>query len=424
MTTDIYNDVYTVPEGWRRYTADEIKSPDRYSCVAGPFGSNISSKYFVDEGVPVIRGSNLRDDLTRFVSENLAFVSQQQALNYKPQHVRPGDLVFTCWGTIGQVGIIPEDGPYDEYIISNKQLKLSLDKRIADPLFCFYYFSSPSYVDYIRSRNIGGAVPGINLGILKSLTIALPSLEEQRRIVGILSAYDDLMANNNQRIELLQKAARCLFDEWFVHLRYPGHSGNRVIGGVPSGWQRAPLGSFVDLNVDSFSSKELPAEITYVDISSVKEGRIVAKSKFGASEAPGRARRRAKHGDVIWSNVRPNLRQFALVLNPQDTDIFSTGFTIISPKRIPFSFLYCTVTTDAFVSYLVNQTTGASYPAVRPNDFERGLILVPDGVLMDTFHQQCEPNLLMADNLLRQNRKLAAARDLFLPRLMDGRIEA
>ena len=196
MTGSAANSVYPVPTGWSLCTADEIRSPEPHSCVAGPFGSKISSKYFVDEGVPVIRGSNLRDDLTRFVPEGFVFVSDARAQEYRPQHVRCGDLVFTCWGTIGQVGLIPDDGPYAEYIISNKQLKLRVDRSIADPRFCFYYFASPRYVEHIRNRGIGGAVPGINLGILKSLLIAMPPIAVQHRISDILSAYDGLIENN------------------------------------------------------------------------------------------------------------------------------------------------------------------------------------------------------------------------------------
>lgn len=101
-----------LPDGWRLLTVDDIKAPEKQSCVAGPFGSNISSKFFVEEGVPVIRGGNLRNDLTPFVAEGFAFVSPEQAQRYKAQHVKGGDLVFTCWGTLGQVGLIPHNGPF------------------------------------------------------------------------------------------------------------------------------------------------------------------------------------------------------------------------------------------------------------------------------------------------------------------------
>jgi len=99
--------VYPVPAGWRLFSVDQIKADERSACVAGPFGSKISSKYFIETGVPVIRGGNLRDDLTRFVPSGFAFVSEERARQYVPQHVHGNDLVFTCWETIGQVGLIP-----------------------------------------------------------------------------------------------------------------------------------------------------------------------------------------------------------------------------------------------------------------------------------------------------------------------------
>jgi type I restriction enzyme, S subunit len=158
--------VYRVPKGWKLYTVDQIKATVPHSCVAGPFGSKISSKYFTEVGIPVIRGSNLRDDMIRFVPEGFVFVSEERAREYGPQHVQRDDLVFTCWGTIGQVGIIPAAGPFESYIISNKQLKLRVNRDLVNPLFCYYYFASPRYAEHIRNRGIGGAVPGINLARL------------------------------------------------------------------------------------------------------------------------------------------------------------------------------------------------------------------------------------------------------------------
>lgn len=119
----------TIPKGWRIVKVDDIKSSEKYSCVAGPFGSDISSKYFKASGVPIIRGNNLSLKFEKFIPEDFAYVSLQRARKYKAQHVKHNDLIFTCWGTLGQVGIIPKNGPYNEYIISNKQLKLRVTKR-------------------------------------------------------------------------------------------------------------------------------------------------------------------------------------------------------------------------------------------------------------------------------------------------------
>ena len=85
-----------------------------------------------------------------------------------------------------------------------------------------------------------------------------------------------------------------------------------------------------------------------------------------------------------------NLRQFALVLEPDELDVFSTGFTVLTPTAVPFSFLYLATTTDLFVAHLVNYTTGVSYPAVRPEDFERAELLVPKQSLLNEFHGQCQ----------------------------------
>jgi type I restriction enzyme S subunit len=141
-----------------------------------------------------------------------------------------------------------------------------------------------------------------------------------------------------------------------------------------------------------------------------------------STEAPGRARRRAKDGDVIWSNVRPNLRAYALILEPDEADVLSTGFTVLSAKEIPFTWLYLLITTDSFVGYLVNHATGAGYPAVRPDDFERAAVIVPPKPLLTLFHEASELNFRLISQVDKQNQKLAEARDLLLPRLMNGEI--
>ena len=139
-------------------------------------------------------------------------------------------------------------------------------------------------------------------------------------------------------------------------------------------------------------------------------------------EAPGRARRKAKSGDTIWSNVRPNLRAYALVLNPEENDVFSTGFTVLSPVSIPFTYLYLLVTTDEFVGHLVNHATGAGYPAVRADDFERAIVLVPSDRVLRLFQNRTESIYKLMYTLEKEMRSLSQTRDLFLPKLMNGEI--
>ncbi|MCK9299383.1 MAG: restriction endonuclease subunit S, partial [Methanoculleus sp.] len=249
-----------------------------------------------------------------------------------------------------------------------------------------------------------------------------PEYQIQERIVEVLSAYDDLIENNRRRIQLLEEAARLLYREWFVNLRFPGHEHVAIKDGVPEGWEKKTLVEIAATNVESYKASALPDIINYIDISSVKQGRIINKNTMPSSEAPGRARRKARPGDIIWSNVRPNLRAFALIPDPEENDVFSTGFTVISPITVPFTYLYLFVTTDEFVGHLVNHTTGASYPAVRPEDFERAIVLVPPKQMLELFNEKAEPIYKFISVLEEEMKLLAQARDLLLPRLMNGEI--
>ena len=397
--------VYGVPTGWTLASVDQIKSEERYSCVAGPFGSSISSKYFVDEGIPVIRGSNLRDDLTRFVPDGLVFVSVQQAGKYRPQHVRAGDLVFTCWGTIGQVGIIPETSNFDEYIISNKQLKLSVNKNVVDPLFCFYYFASPKYRDYVRGRNIGGAVPGINLGILKSLTIAFPELKVQQRIADAIGSYDDLIANNKRRIELLEQSARLLYREWFVRFKYPGHEHGKIVDGLPAGWKRKKVG-------------ELLAKIPNTK-------RIMKDSYLPQGTIPCIDQSREFIGGYT-EDVD------ALFEKPLPVIVFGDHTRILKYVDFPFARgadgTQIIITNDpnlspAFFYYSLDAIDLSNYFYARHFKFLKDQqIPVPPEPFIKAFESFARSNLDQVKLLRKLIARLASARDLLLPRLMNGRI--
>ena len=274
----------------------------------------------------------------------------------------------------------------------------------------------------IRGSLKGASIPYIVKGHLSDFEIYLPPLPVQRRIADILSAYDYLIENNRRRIAILEETARLAYRKWFVERHFPGHERVSIEDGVPHGWEKVHLGDCVVTNLQSYRASELPSQINYIDISSVKEGRILEKKHLFSHEAPGRARRRARSGDVIWSNVRPNLKSYALILEPEVDDVFSTGFTILTPKSIPYSFLYFFVSTDEFVSYLDNMVTGATYPAVRPGDFEQAELLLPNSELLTRFHTLFEPLLWQCEVLVRQNAALATARDMLLPRLMKGEV--
>jgi type I restriction enzyme S subunit len=302
-------------------------------------------------------------------------------------------------------------------------MKLTVNPVKADAHFVYYYFRRPGTVQTIKNRALTSGVPHINLGILRELEMPLPPLDVQRLIADILSTYDDLIDNNRRRMALLEEAARQLYQEWFVRLRFPGREHIPVVDGLPHGWQRQPLRNLADVNRESLGSS-FDGEIEYVDIASVTPGQINETAIYAFRNAPSRARRVVRHGDIIWSCVRPNRRSYAVIWQPPVNLVVSTGFAVLSPRSVPTTFLYFVTTTDAFVGYLENHARGAAYPAVVAGDFERAELCVPPHSMLMSFNDFVEPTFRQLHTLRIQNRRLRTARDLLLPRLMSGEISA
>jgi type I restriction enzyme, S subunit len=417
-----------LPDGWQLVTVDDIKAPEKHSCVAGPFGSNISSKYFTESGVPVIRGNNLRDDLTRFVAKGFAFVSEEQAKNYKAQHVKPGDLVFTCWGTLGQVGLIPEGGPYPEYIISNKQLKLRPDSEACNPVYLFYYFGSPYMIEFIRRITSSAAVPGINLGLLKSFQIALPPLDLQDRIASILSAYDDLIENNARRIAILEEMARALYQEWFVHFRFPGHEHVPLVasplGPIPGGWHLKAASDVLDVNPKIRSDRE-PLK-PFVPMSGLSESSMLI-SDIQVKET--RSGARFQNGHTLLARITPCLENgktgYADFLR-SDSDIAhgSTEFLVLRGRAVCSEFVYLLARSDIFRDHAIKSMSGATgRQRVRNECFNTFYLAEPDPTTMARFKTIVEPMFQAVLLLAKKNENLRTTRDLLLPKLISGEIE-
>lgn len=274
----------------------------------------------------------------------------------------------------------------------------------------------------LRQLDSGAAQSMITIESLRRFPVSLPDIGTQNLIAECISHYDDLIETNRRRIALLEESARLLYREWFVKLRFPGYELVKWHDGLPEGWRFAPLSVVAAVNRASLSAKSAPDVIQYIDIASVETGVIREVTEMHFAEAPGRARRLVQHGDVIWSCVRPNRKSFALMWEPDENMVVSTGFAVLSVKTIPFSYLYLATTSDEFAAFLSNRATGAAYPAVSAKDFDAAELLVPSPEILKDFHERCEPSLCLKHNLLKQNTALAKARDELLPKLMSGAI--
>lgn len=294
-------------------------------------------------------------------------------------------------------------------------------KGISDARFVKYCFDMLQ--QDCKQISQGTAQDNLSWQKLSTIKFPAPPVETQRRIADILSAYDDLIENNRKQIKLLEEAAQRLYKEWFVDLRFPGHEHTRIVDGVPEGWEKRCISDIATINESNIPKNYQFNYIEYIDLSSVQNGIIKEKTRYPLVEAPGRAKRVAKDGDIIWGMVRPNLKSFALVLHPRETDVYSTGFCVLSSKAVPFSYLYYSVTTESFIRYLVNCTNGAAYPAVKPIHFAEAELLFPSKMLLKKFNDIVEPMLRQREKLLTMTNGAMEARDRLLPKLMSGKVE-
>ncbi len=299
---------------------------------------------------------------------------------------------------------------------------------ISDPGYVFYLASS----DILRKpaeKSMSGASgrQRADIASIKDLEIPAPPLPTQRKIAAILSAYDDLIENNTLRIRILEEMAQALYREWFVKFRFPGHEKVRMVeselGMVPDGWEVKRLGDIAKINASSIKKGCEPEEINYIDIASVSIGQIDKIEHLAFADAPSRARRIVKHGDIIWSTVRPNRKSYSVILSPPSNLIVSTGFAVITPKHAPYTYLYHALTTDDFVGYLINHTTGAAYPAVNSGDFENALILHSPNALLELYHTIVGDLFDHKQIMQQKNLVLRRTRDVLLPKLISGEID-
>ena len=348
--------------------------------------------------------------------------------------LRSGDIVFEMAGgtstqstgrsALLKAALFENNAPLPAVCASFSR-HLRLDQSKFCPEFIYYLLQSLHRSGYMGVFHIQhtGVARFQYTSFKKHTVLKIPEHSAQRKIAAILTAYDDLIETNKRRIALLEQMAEELYREWFVRMRFPGYQDARFVKGVPEGWEVRELKQCAAVNPSSLGRNDHPETIHYVDIGSVTTNQIGDIQTLPLKEAPGRAKRRVQHGDIIWSSVRPANRAYCLIYKPIDNVIVSTGFAVIRPNiDTPFTFLNFVVTNNGFVDQMTSVAKGAAYPATSFDDFERAKLLWPSEDLLSAFHERCEPLFQQKYNLTEQNLNLTQTRDLLLPRLISGRL--
>jgi len=385
---------------WIKYKLGNIVK----DIAMGPFGSNLKVDNFISQGVPVIRGSNLNH--YAFTDSKFVYVSEEKAMSLKRSLAYPDDLVFTHRGTIGQVGIIPKN-KYPYYLVSQSQMRLTVDLQFVNPRFLYYFFLSPLGKKELLRNSSQVGVPAIAnpTRSLKEVNIHLPPLEVQSKAANILSSLDDKIELNLQMNKTLESIAQAIFKEWFV------------------GEKNTSLSQYIDFNPKVSIPKGRLTK--YVEMSDLPVSGFSIRTEVSRNYSNGS---KFENNDTLLARITPCLENgktgFVDFLETNEYACGSTEFIVMRAKeRISPYYVYLVARDNNFREFAIKSMVGTSGRQRVQTDLLRSF-LVPaiDIVKMDEFKNIVTPLFnrikLNSDAILI----LSSMRDLLIPKLMTGKI--
>lgn len=374
-----------------------------------------------DTGVPFVTISNIDAADGSIDFSNTAHVPNSYFESLKPERrPRPGDVLYSVVGSFGIPSLVKDQKPF---VFQRHVAILRPNDRI-EPEYLYYSMKSRNFYHWADSVAIGAAQRTVTLGQLREKTIALPPLPVQRRIAGVLSAYDKLIENNRRQIKLLEEAAQRLYKEWFVDLRFPGHETTPIHNGIPEGWKRTTVGQSSSL----VSRGVTPA---YADDSNelVLGQRCVRNNlvdlSFARHHKPKKPNEKwLKKWDVLINSTGTgSLGRTAQFWLDNNNVVVDSHITIIrAQQREVAAYLgQWAFSNEAMLEALHTGSTGQTeLPRDRVANCH---ILIPDNDLLDLFYTLIEPMTMRIVAAQQQIVAAREARDRLLPKLMSGEIE-
>ena len=385
------------------------------------------SSVYIDSGVSLIRSQNVYN--LKFSYSGLAHINDEAANKLKGVIVNKGDVLLNITGdSVARTCVVP-----DEVLPArvNQHVSIIRPNKDVDSRYLNYYLASPAMQGYLLNiASTGASRNAITKGMIEKLVIPFPDMDSQRRIASILSAYDNLIENNNKRIRLLEQMAENLYKEWFVRFRFPGHEKAEFENGVPKGWKSIRIKELSQLKSGyAFKSEwfveegESVAKIKDIggtlmdtsDFSHVDRNNCIKAKRFLLVEGNltialtgatiGKISIVPRHDGNIYTNQR--LGKFFMGDNPIE--------------NLPF--LYCLFKQEAMVSTIINISNSSSaQPNISPEQIEN-LKIIGNKEAIAKFNEALKPMFSMILSIHSQNEQLTRQRDLLLPRLMSGKLE-
>ena len=365
----------------------------------GPFGSQLHQSDYSECGIPVVMPKDLVGG--KISEESIARVDKTHVERLCRHKIEVGDILYSRRGDVGRCAHVTkkEEG----WLCGTGCLRVTIDSEKADSRFVFFQLQHPDTVGWVEKHAVGATMLNLNTTILSSVPIRLPTLEIQKRIADILSAYDDLIENNQKQIKLLEEAAQRLYKEWFVDLRFPGHENTKIVDGVPEGWSRTNINEILtfhrgyDLTKNEMKAGRYPVVGSTTVIGYHNEFKIK-----GPGIVTGRSGSLGKY-QFIWDNFWPH----------------NTSLYISDYKDHNIFFVYSLLQTVDFASL----NNGGAIPTLNRNVLSNIEVIEPTDELQEMFAKIAEAQYRKIRNLEKQNNQLKMARDVLLPKLKSGEVE-
>lgn len=331
-------------------------------------------------------------------------------------------------GLLGSAALVPNS----EIFLHNQRLGLitDLDDAVIDKHFLYYLFNTRPIRDRIRATANGAKVRHTSPSRICEISVFVPSVETQRKIAAVLSAYDDLIENNQRRIRILEDMAQAIYREWFVEFRYPGHEGVELVetgdGRLPEGWSIAPIGDVVETLGGGTPSTTEPeywdGDITWyspTDLTGSSSMFMFSSAKSISERGLGKSSARLFPAYSVMMTSRATIGVVAINTCEACTN---QGFiTCVPSSDVPLYQLYYWVRENTDKIKLL--ATGATFKEINKTTFRQLPIAVADATTRKAFTEMVGPIDKQVENILRKNANLRQTRDLLLPNLISGELD-
>ena len=327
-----------------------------------------------------------------------------------------GDIVVARTGAT--VGYAKQIRDVQSAVFASYLVRFRVDDRLADPGFVGSLVESTVYKRYVKSQVGGAAQPNANAKVLGRFEFKLPPWSTQRRIASILSTYYDLIENNRRRITLLEEAARLLYREWFVRFRFPGHEHVKKTDGLPVGWEQKALGDVVEVVRATVKPSDFVDEDIHIGLEHIPR-RSFTLADWESTEDLTSSKTRFEEGDILFCKIRPYFHKVGFALRSGVASSDAMTWRVKDPEDWPL--VVCATSSDHFVA-VASKTVreGSKMPRADWNVLRHYSIPKPPVGLLGIFNDTVQPITAQCKALALQNRALAQARALLLPRLING----